>query len=315
MATVNRKLIKSLLVWFVVAGFVAFVISFFSTNPERFVQFYSLSLGEIFVLVGLSLLVFLGLAIQMKLMLVPYGTQISLTVAYQLAVANNLLNYLPLKSGILGKGLYLKVRHGMTMGNFLAALTASQLLWTLVSAVIGLVVISVIVAITESSVDGMVYLLAALMAGAVICSFILFYYPLVFVQLIPGNRLKSFFKQCAKAISIWHPNSRLLWWYVATSCGLFLSFALKIWFSFRILGLEISILEACFFQACIAVGFTFSLVPGNLGLKEGVLVGLSALFQIDAESALVAALIDRTAILLPTLVLGPMFLQRLGRNI
>jgi len=46
-----------------------------------------------------------------------------------------------------------------------------------------------------------------------------------------------------------------------------------------------------------------------------VLVGLSALFQIDAESALVAALIDRTAILLPTLVLGPMFLQRLGRNI
>lgn len=285
---------------------------FLLKNPENLVRFTSLSIPEIAGLLWLTLMIFAGLGMQLALALDPYGIRLSYHESFQLSISNTFLNYLPVKPGVVAKGIYLKTNHNLSMGNYMAALSGSQILWLLVSSLAG-VGAGVVWMVGDSDVYGPgVRLLMLMMAASFSMSVIVFLYSdkvgSICSKGFIGRKFKTFFE----SFRLWKFEGGFVGKYLLVSVFVFLLFSSKIWLSFYLAGLDITILSALFMQSCLAIGFAFSIVPGNLGLREGALVSLAVILGMQAETALLAAIIDRISSLIPAVVLGPYYVHRLA---
>lgn len=305
------KLVKSLLVWSVLGLFLAYLSYFFYQNPQRLIQLFSLSLMETGILLILSLAAFLGLGLQLSVSLIPYSTSLPWLESFRLSISNNLLNYSPIKSGAIARGAYLKTVYHLRIQHYILAMMAGQFLWIGISALVGMAAgLFILFVYQQSNPAGTGLILLIFFAAAVISGGMIFYSHRL-LKLLPDIKFRTYLQDFSEDIKVWNSNRQVLLKFSLVSLGLFTVFALRLWFVFALGGQAISLIEAFFLQACVAVSFAFSLVPGNLGIKEGVLVGLAVLLGVDAEPALLAAVLDRAASLLPTLVLGPVFLHRL----
>lgn len=309
---ITTNLVKKIISWVIIFAFVGYLFFFFYQNPDQLLRLWGLSFGQIFLLTLLSVFAFIGLAYQLLTILKPYSKDLALYESFQLSLSNNLLNYFPLKSGAVVKGLYLKTVHSLRLQDYVLAMALGQLVWIIISAGLGILVGSFLVMTTLNEFRlSFSFILLILFAVVIICYSLLFFSSYLY-KFLPVVKLRSYLQQYSKGVQFWLEHKEMLRIYSLVCLLLFIVFTIRLWFSFQIVGQGISLYEAVFIQCCIAVGFAFSLVPGNVGLKEGLIVGLAIIFGIEGETAVLAALIDRAASLLPTLVLGPIFLQRLS---
>jgi len=314
MQDITKTKLKSGLLSVVTVAFVFVVVVFFYTNPERLERFSSLSVFEMVSLLTLAVLTFVGLALQNILILRPCGIWLPVSEAFGLAVISSLLNYMPLKLGALGKGLYLKAVHRLMLKHYVGALAAGQLIWVTVSGALGLLSYLVLTN-TNIIVAAKLRMVAFVLLLATLAAFMVFVLSQYIWRFILVPRWRNLAMQLGEALGVWYRDIALLSKFAFISLLLFVMSTLKIGLSFNVVGAELSLLEACFLQACVTVAFAFSLIPGNVGVREGMLVGLAMLTGVEVETAFLAALIDRVAILLPTLLLGPLFIRRLGKEL
>lgn len=312
---ITANLVKKIISWVIIFAFVVYLFFFFYKNPDQLLRLWDLSISQIFLLTLLSVFAFIGLAYQLLSILKPYTKELALFESFQLSLSNNLLNYLPLKSGAVVKGLYLKTVHSLRLQDYVLAMTVGQLIWIIISAGLGLIAGTFLVSKTLNQFRVSFLLLLLVLAVLVIFCYSLLYFSSYLYKFLPIQKLRNYLQHYGKEVQFWLKHKTMLRDYCLASLVLFIVFTIRLWFSFLIVGPGISLYEAVFIQCCIAVGFAFSLVPGNLGLKEGLIVGLAMMFGVEAETAILAALIDRAASLIPTLVLGPIFLQRLSAKL
>lgn len=308
----SAQLLKKTIAWVVVLISLAYIFYFFFSNPVRFQRFWDLSFKQISILLMLSIFSFIALGKQLLITLIPFTNKIRLFESFQLAITNNLLNYLPVKSGAVAKGMYLNTRYQLSLQDYILSLTAGQLIWIMLSATLGcLAAVIFIISGLEGVAFLSIWLILLVLFCAMMISYMILYFNSWLYAFLPFQKIKSFLRQYSDALERWVKHKNMLKFNLLICLTLFILFAARIWFSFQIVGQDISFQMAILLQSCVGAGFAFSFVPGNLGLKEGVIVGLALILGIDSETALLAAVIDRAASLLPTLVLGPIFLQRL----
>ncbi|MBM3284967.1 MAG: hypothetical protein FJY81_03770, partial [Candidatus Aminicenantes bacterium] len=94
--------------------------------------------------------------------------------------------------------------------------------------------------------------------------------------------------------------------------------AVRLFLCFRFLNIPVGFMEALIIRSLTEFSFLVSLVPGNLGLKEGLIVFSSSLLNISSEQAILAALLDRVvamiAIFGPGFVFSRILLERLDKR-
>ncbi|WP_045858183.1 lysylphosphatidylglycerol synthase transmembrane domain-containing protein [Teredinibacter purpureus] len=299
----------------ILLAFFAYLMFFFLSDIDRFSPLLNISPNVAAGLLGLSFLVFLGLSVQQYLILLSVKCKLSFSTVFLLAVSNTLLNYLPLKMGLVAKGGYLKFMHKLSVGDYLGTLASGQLLWILLSALIGAVVGFLTLYPELQTLNVTLMLLTALLAlSAVMTSLLLLTFRRPYMVEFLGKVL-SVIRIDPKLIPCISISRPIILLYVVSSGVLFGIFSLRVWCSFAVVGVDIDFLQVLFLQACLSVSFAFSFVPGNLGLKEGAFVALSAMYGLDLDGALLAALIDRAASLSLTFLLGPMALARLSYSV
>ncbi len=302
------------MVFYAVLGLLlCFLVWFYYSNPARLAPLAALSLSQSMLLIFSSLLVFAGLSLQQRCMIRPYCRSLGYYESFQLSVSNTLLNYLPLKTGILARGVYLKNRHKLDYSDYLVAAMAAQLLWIFIAGLCGL--LPTVLLLLADRLPPAGALLAVLMASAVLLAVLFFFHGTTVVKYLPFSSLRNFFRLCSQSLKVWQADRSALAVCSLASILLFVLFAVRLWLAFYLTGVNIDLWQIVFLQSCLALAFAFSLLPGNLGVREGALVGLAVLLGYSAETALLAALIDRAASLLPALVLGPYYLHHLSRKV
>jgi hypothetical protein len=223
-----------------------------------------------------------------------------------LLAASSLLNYTPIKAGLIGRVGYLKQYHGV-------GLRAAALTHLLIGAMLVAAVLTIFLATAWSSVfDAFWWALVAagLAAFALLAAFGL-------RAVLPGNmpvdpRLQN---------SLYWATCYLFVCLLVQVAALFAA-ALRWWLVFRILGHPISAVDA--WLAAILHTFSIMLGPANgLGLREW-LIGiasqqgwLSDTLGADIGTGLTAALADRAVeavVLITCGLIGLWFLRRLIRS-
>src|SRR5690606_1127207 len=139
-----------------------------------------------------------------------------------------------------------------------------------------------------------IHLISTLFASVVLTSIVAYYIPNKTKYLVAG-KIPRFLATFFNSIISWKYKPgviRLLCWVTILSL---IFFSVRIWLAFEISGATLLISEILILQTSLAVVFAVSFVPGNLGLKEGAIVGLASVFDIDPQVAFTAALLDRTS--------------------
>jgi uncharacterized membrane protein YbhN (UPF0104 family) len=97
--------------------------------------------------------------------------------------------------------------------------------------------------------------------------------------------------------------------------GMFVLYPLKVYLSFKAIGVEIHFVDSFEISLVLLAGSLFQVLPGNMGIKEITTAYISSQYGINFEVALLASLIDRAILLLFILPFGfyfywDLFLER-----
>lgn len=237
------------------------------------------------------------------------GAALGFQESVGLAAVNSLFNQLPFSAGLVGKGVYLKRRYQLAYAHFLGATTALYVSFVAVNGVIGLVV-PVGVALRDGTRVPFPLVLAfcAMTATAV-----LLWVPVDALSL-PG----SVGQQLRQLAEGWRTlTQRVTLVGVMTSLQLVgtLLFALRLWIAFHALSQEVTYAQCLLFSAATVLTRLVSIMPGGLGVREGIVAGVAAILGFDAGVSVVAVGLDRLVATSVIIVVGTTYSYILGKKV
>lgn len=275
----KNKTVRSI---FIALGSIAFVLAIIFAIKRT--DFSVLAGASIFELIGLAVGIGVNLFLTGLLfwaVTLPFDAKpaVGLGKMVQLILSSSVLNYLPLRAGLLGRAAYLKAKHDLPIKQSGMILLIILALGAVVLGSIGLGVV-----VCPVTMQTQVIMLVSLCL-IVIC-------PLIVKPLIQKLTRRSI------------GRAMILSWVLIRMIDLFVVGG-RTWFAFTIAGCPISYAQA---TALGAVGMLVSLLgltPNGLGLREWALVGMTLLIsQYDAAAGITAALVDRAMEVLVVCIMG-----------
>ncbi len=248
------------------------------------------------ILCTISVLVLTALSRIFQVSIRVVGVEMSFPAAFDYSAMNSFFNtILPMKGGILVRGLYLKNRYGITWGSYLFVLTTGQLM--------------------------QLAMLAIIAAGFYITGHLPLHLPelpilttlgFLIVVLIIGSTavylrrelVSNYAQKIVRGLGLWVEDLPRLLHFGLASLAFHGLCALRLWLAFSLVGHQLTLTEICVLYAALAAGLSWAMTPGNLGVKEAAIVLLAAILGMDTDAALAASIVDRITSLFITLAVG-----------
>jgi uncharacterized protein (TIRG00374 family) len=229
-----------------------------------------------------------------------------------LTAANTMANYyLPARGGMVVRAAYMKRVYRFPLARYGALTVSITGLTILVAASFGVIGIAI-----GAAIDGVVdrrALLAFVGTGVSIVLGLTLAMFLARFARTPG-RVAEVVRSFRAGIAMWIDDRGGLAVFLFWTTVLFAAQGLRLWLSFRAIGVSVSLSGMMIIQGMAAVALVLALTPGNVGIKEGVVVFSASLLGIDPDVALLASLIDRAAALIVTFGVGLASVRYLSRR-
>lgn len=229
---------------------------------------------------ALSLMVVLtwltqGLGLQV--LLIAFGVAIKTREATSMTFATIALNYLPAKAGTVMRAAVLKTRHALAYRDFLwlSAIRFSSVMAASAAVLLAWLALS-------RSLPG-----SAVSAGVLMGALVLTLGP----ALLPGRWIGRP-TMPRNTLALTH----LLVWAQLLLVGL------RLWIAAAALGVDLSLTEALLIAPAMTLSTLLNITPGAIGIRELVAGFIASQIGIDFELVLLAAVVDRTAMILMTLI-------------
>lgn len=281
-------------------------------HPEVVAPLASVGPQEIALLLLLSVAALFANGLSFRALLQAAGIRPSFVEWFGLSTTNTMYNMLlPAKPGLLARGYYLNRRHGLAPVPF-AALTAAGSWFALLAAALMLLGGLALVGRQDGGPP-----LLPFAAGIIV---LLAVASVASLAVNPGW-LRSRKGRAAALASEFVAGIRSLserpWDAVAVvvhSAAMLAFSAWRLRASCEAVGHVPSWGAALVATALVVLSTVVSITPGNLGIKEGITAFCAGLLGMDAESALLASLVDRAASTAATLAAGAVFHHLLVRE-
>lgn len=273
--------------------------------------FASANLGRLaFSAIAISLAIFFIQASAQKLLFDTFGTQLRYRESFALTVANNFLNYIPAKPGLIARGAYMYRVHNMPPRDYIFATIAGQGAQAIVALL--LVIFSWSLAIPFSHSTYLVVL--AFGASSII----------IIIFLETARRILRSVRRMTHCPGTWI-------WYVATLrdrvhakriaaysiifTGAMLLQSARIFVLFWSTGYNTPFFFCVFAQSLNSLATLVPILPGNVGVREAVLASALASYGTPWDAALAVAILDRAAEMVVACSCGPIFAYRLSKAV
>lgn len=259
-------------------------------------------------LVVAKLVLILLLGWHLKVITAAYGARLDFKEWFGLSRATTFAGlFLPFPGAASLRAVYLKRRHGMRYGSFIAAMSVSGLIKLVIVGGATLLLLAPLAPWTPSL--QLLAGVAALVAGGP-ALFLLFGHRTPTGRLDPAGRL-------ARLAGEWRQfraDRVTLLRIVAThAAGLALG-SVAIWFSLHAFGASAGVGASGVITAALTVLGTVKLIPGDLVAREFVFAGVAAALGVGLSESLHAAALYRLVDTLCTLALAPGSLIGIGHR-
>lgn len=267
-----------------------------------------LSVGAIVALFVLNGIAHLQRTYEFTYMLRRLGVREPFGEGFLLTGAGFLLNHLPFNAGLVMRATVLKRDHSLPYASYLALVMVNALVNVAMSAVIGLLCLTF--ATARSHVEWpLVLMFGGMLAGSVALAFV----PSSWVPDRSGfvwNRLRTL----GTGVRLVRGNASNLALLAALAFTKVAVAAVRMWICFGALKAALSPLAAALLSSTTIVFSLINVTPGNLGLREVAMAGVSTLLGTSYEIGMGAASIDRAVLLAYTVASGLPGLYSLRRR-
>ncbi len=256
---------------------------------------------------SLSLIVFVFLSSIFSLCLRAVNIHLPHKVSFIYTSMNTFFNTLvPLKGGIVVRGLYLKRHHDIPWSKYFYSVFAAQV------AQLGFILV-LTVALYNSSPEMRDIVNVSLfefkkrassITGATTYLWSALLVSFALVATFFNALARKFVGKLWSGLKFWLAQPSLIFWLLLCIALLNLATCLRLWVSFSAAGHSLSFSQLAFIYCAIALGLSWNLTPGNIGVREAAIVSLSSLMGIDIQHSLLAAVVDRSSSLLVTGIVG-----------
>lgn len=218
-------------------------------------------------------------------------------------IASNLANYLPLRAGTVIKMRFFKHVHGMDYTAFVGVTGLKLVVLVAFTGVAGVAGI-LLTSLGRGPVPWAVVMLCAAMAVAGVMLLVV---PLPRAVASSGAFGRAL-ARLAAVHAVLRSRPAAFWALTLLTLAQFVVLAARLAVSFRIVGVEVPI------GALLLVGpFTtlisfVNLTPGNLGVREWVIGGLSELTDVGFQTGVFSGTLDRSLLMAMTFLVGPVCL-------
>ncbi len=226
---------------------------------------------------------------------------------FWLTGAGFLLNQLPFNAGLVMRASVLKRDHSLSYTSYLALVLVNALMNVTVAAILGIVVV-LLTPMSQGALVGLSVLFGAIVAGAAL----VFWLP---AGWIPSgeNFVVRKLRTLTTGISLIRRGRAIALLFVLAISKVVVA-AVRMWICFGALGVDIAPLAAALLASITVLSTLFNITPGNMGLRELALAGLSTHLSASYSVGMAAASIDRVVLLVYTVVTGLPGLYKLRKR-
>jgi len=282
---------------------------FIYSNRQMIIQVQSISPWTIF---QLSILVLFSTFQNGLINFILYQAmhvQINLISSFGLATINSMANQLPLSGGLVAKGYYLYKKYKLPVSQYISATGALYICFLSTNGILGLLSLGFLNLIQKVAIPN--YLVAGF--ALMFISFI--------VLFIPFNRLKIplKFQKYSEGIEMgWNvlrSNRNLLIKLIFIQIISIIIMALRFGIALNSFSQEVTFIESMLIASTSVLTQLVNIVPGGLGLREGLAAAVAAVLGFDPGITIVAIGFDRIVSTTIIIILGLYFSYVMGKSV
>ena len=284
-----RKNLRNAVFFLVLAAGLAYL---FFKGP-RLQSFINLNLLEILLLLAVSFSGYLVLGLGFRSLVRIFDVVLSFKEWFGLTVCNTMFNhYLPARGGTVLKAYYLKKKHSLSYPHYAALMAGSVFLVLALASLVGLLIVLLVSAVTGRFIVSLAAAFSLIFLGVLLTG-------LITKQLLrlkihkKFSRLSLFLSNLRDGLSLFSAHKKHALDFCLLSLFFLLIMAARLYLCFLALGFGVQFWAVLLIMIITEFSFLISVIPGNLGIKEGIIVFSGGFFGITADQALAAAILDR----------------------
>ena len=218
-------------------------------------------------------------------------------VTYITSMYNNIL---PVGGAVAIRATLLKKIVGIAWSQVTALMGIYYMLSYLAMSILLLFIAAI--AYVQQSIELEIFIFSMLICMGMIIAILIFF---MFPFKIPLRfRLATFSNRLFDTITLYKYKFRDHFKIGSQQLIIIFLTGVRLYLSFVFLDVSIDFWKLLFIQTFISFSLVFSLTPGNLGIKEGLIVLFAGFLDINEDIAIVGSLVDRGAGLLTVLMMG-----------
>lgn len=290
-----RKILSILL--FIVT--VGIGILYYKGHKEDFHLIDNVSVGAIILLSVLQIGSTLCNGLQLKVLTDHYKLNLNFLQCYGILRATRFANlWLPTVGGATVKALYLKRVHNLSYSSFIALSGITNIIRFMVNSMFAFILLLLIGRAAPVFLFGTA---AFILIGT--------FFVFVLAHRVNMNRFPSL-GHVGVVVQEWRKiqkDYRTVAKLMAINCIIFLISGAEIYILFRVFSVDLSVIISGIIATFTTLSGAIKLVPGNLGIKEAIIVVISRIEGVGVNEGLHAAALSRVIGIIWTLVLMPCF--------
>ncbi|MGB2879240.1 MAG: lysylphosphatidylglycerol synthase transmembrane domain-containing protein [Candidatus Omnitrophota bacterium] len=267
-------------------------------RKQDFVMLSRLSPDSIFMLCLAALVFKLALGYNFRILISFFDIKLAFKEWFGLTGMAAMANYLlPAKAGLAAQAVYLKKEYGFRYVNYLSSMTGFYAVGFLVNATAGAAMSSYLCLKGLDAGRSLFLLFLAVMAVAGAFLVIIYHFPKL------SGRL-GFLKGFLEGLKNFHGKPRKTFHLIISQVIVIIAVGIRLLIAFRALGIEVDLVSSTVIALVMSFSVFISITPGNLGIKESLIMLSSSALGISPAQALMVALLDRAMDILVTFGLG-----------
>jgi uncharacterized membrane protein YbhN (UPF0104 family) len=267
---------------------------YFRGRSDEFSVFLSISINDIVILIAASVVFKLIWGYIFKVLLRFFEVDLEFLEWFGLTNISVMINYfLPAKGGLMGVAVYLKKKYQLNYTHFLSSMTGFYGITFLVNALAGMI-LSLLVVRIGPFYENKILIFFSIVSACILAS-------MMIVRLPKGDGL---FQRYIRGLHQFADNRKYLPELVFTQVGLILAIGIRIFFAFKVLGVDIGFMSSMLIALMACFSMFFSVTPASLGVKEFFITFSGTVLGVAPEKALAAAILDRCVDIVISFVLG-----------
>ena len=297
---IENKLVQHVLIIIIIFVGVAYVYcNFDMLNALR-----NISNTYLIYLLFATIVSFIVLGVNFRYVMSVFNIHLPFKEYFGLTISNTMFNYyIPARGGIVVRAYYLKEKYNFELSKYLSLLGGDYFINTFVSAFTA-VVLLLLLYLRKNIFHTILF---SISTGLLITLYFLYIIFNIFnrkINFISNSKILTKIKSILDGLVYYKKNPKIIVKIALSQLALIFFMGIRLYISFIAIGMNIDFLNILIVQSLIVFSMVFSITPGNIGIKEGIIGLLSSMVGVNMPEAIFAATIDRVIAIIVTFVFG-----------